>query len=211
MDEFESKKGSISRLLQGAKEGDEPSLELLFNRFRSRLIRWAHRELDPRKCRDFDADDIAIEAFHSFCLGLNDGKFPKLEERHGLQTLLATITIRKAINRIEMANAQKRGEGRIGGESVFDQFDTIASTGLTPEEQAILDDEIDYCINRLPENLRDIAQRLLLGYSASEIANELGCSTRSIQLKKKQIFHILTQENSPDGNNASYENGAGKR
>ena len=150
MNDFANRKGSVSKLIENAKEGDEPSLELLFKRFRSRLVSWAHRELDPVKCRAFDADDIAIEVFHSFCVGLSDGKFPNLQDRHGLQTLLATIAIRNAINRIEKANAQKRGAGKIGGESVFDQFDSIASAGLTPEEQAILDDEIDYCISQAP-------------------------------------------------------------
>ena len=193
MNDFTQKKGSVSRLIENAKEGDDPSLELLFKRFQSRLISWAYRELNPEKCREFDADDIAIEAFHSFCMGLIDGKFPELEDRHGLQTLLATIAIRKAINRIEQANAQKRGAGRIGGESVFDQFDSIAGTELTPEEQAILDDEIDYCISKLPLGLQDIARRLFIGYSNSEIAKELNCSTRSIQLKKKQIFQILRE------------------
>ena len=197
MNESTKKKGSVSRLIEHAKEGDEPSLELLFQRFRSRLTRWAYRELNPVKCREFDADDIAIEAFHSFCVGLSDGKFPNLEDRHGLQTLLATITIRRAINRIEQANAQKRGAGRIGGESAFDQFDCIASTGLTPDEQVILDDEIDYCITKLPGGLQDIARRLLIGYSASEIANDLNCSTRSIQLKAKQISQILREGSNP--------------
>ena len=197
MNKAANQKGSVSRLIEGAKEGDEPSLELLFKRFRSRLISWAYRELNPVKCREFDADDIAIEAFYSFCVRLSDGKFPNLEDRHGLQALLATITIRRAINRIEQANAQKRGAGKIGGESVFDQFDSVQSTGLTPEEQAILDDEIDYCITKLPVALQDIARRLLIGYSAREIANELNCSTRSIQLKTKKISQILREENNP--------------
>ena len=193
MNEFTKRKGSVSKLIENAKEGDEPSLELLFKRFHSRLVSWAYRELDPVKCPAFDADDIAIEAFHSFCIGLSNGKFPNLQDRHGLQTLLAIIAIRNAINRIERANAQKRGAGKIGGESVFDQFDSIASTGLTPEEQAILDDEIDYCITKLPVGLQDIARRLLMGYSASEIANELNYSTRSIQLKTKKISQIFRE------------------
>ncbi len=185
-------KGSVSRLIEQARTGDEPSLEQLFKRFYARLTHWAGRELDPRKCRAFDADDIAIDAFHSFYLGLTTNKFPDLDNRHGLQSLLATITIRKAINRIERANAQRRGAGKVVGESGFAEFDSFQSHGLTPDEQAILDDEIACHMDMLPENLRPIAQLLLLGYSTTEIAEEQNCSTRSIQIKRKKIAAILS-------------------
>ena len=194
-------KGSVTQLLEDARQGDETSLNRLFNRFYARLKKWAGRELDPAKCREFDADDIAIEAFHSFCKGILHGKFPKLGDRHSLQALLATITIRKAINKIDYANAQKRGEGRVRGESIFEStndsvennqgFESVKSEGLSPAEKVILDDQIEYYLGVLPENLKPTTQRLLLGFSPREIASEFKRSTRAIEIQRKRIFEIL--------------------
>jgi RNA polymerase sigma factor (sigma-70 family) len=190
-----NEKGSVSRLLETARSGDQPSLNALFNRFYARLIGWANRELHPAKCRAFDAEDIAVEAFHSFYLGMEQGKYPDIGDRRSLQSLLATITIRKAINRIEEANTVKRGGGKIAGESVFNEFDSLPGIDLNPAEQSIIDDEVEYCLNKIPEKLRDVLRLTIHGLSTSDIARELNCSTRSIQLKKMQISTILTEVN----------------
>ena len=193
-------KGSITRLIEKAKQGDEISLQALFKRFHLRMLQWAYRELDPTKCRDFDTDDIAMEAFHSFYLGIIDEKFPNLDDRHSVQALLATITIRKAINQIEKSNAKKRGAGNVRGESAFENmtdsgniqesFESVESEELSPDEQLILDDEIDHSLRLLPENLRETARQLLMGDTPREISKKQHRSTRMIEIQRKRIFDL---------------------
>ena len=74
-------KGSISRFIELSREGDQQGIATLYDRFQSQLISWANRKLDSAKCRAFDAEDVAIEAFHAFCLGIENGSFPEIENR----------------------------------------------------------------------------------------------------------------------------------
>lgn len=197
--------GSVSRLILAAKEGDAPSLELLFKRYWEKVVLWARKGLDESKCREFDADDVAIDVFQSFYEGFKGGNYPNLDSRDGLNALLATIAIKKAINRIEKANAQKRGGGQIRGESALVNQSNAAgiqnanipsiAKAITPDEKTILDDAIDYRLNSLqPPQLQLIAQRLIVGFSTAEIAKELNLTQRSIQLKIKAIARIWQED-----------------
>ena len=196
--------GSITDFIQMGKNNDEYSLHNLYLRFRSRMMGWASKELNPSQCRTFDAEDVVLDAYHSLCVGLRNGHYPHIENRYSLHGLLATLTIRKAIDRIKRENAAKRGNGQVRGESVFGNqgevgkdrsgWDDFEGTGITPSEKAIVDEEFDHRIKILPVKFREIAKKLLLGFTPREIAQELGCSIRSIELKRKRIFEIWKQE-----------------
>ena len=58
---------SISNYIRMGKKNEEYGLNKLFHRFRSKMIGWARKELNPAKCRAFDAEDMALEAYHSLC------------------------------------------------------------------------------------------------------------------------------------------------
>ena len=192
--------GSVSTWLRELCDGDETNFGKLFIRFRAFLLSCSQENLDKSRCRVFDAEDIAMEAFESFYQGFKRGKFPDLTNRHGLLALFATITMRKAINRINFECAAKRGGGDIQGESaiakVYDSYHTdlkeldLADLNPTPDEQAIMNDLITGGMNSLPRNLRDIAQKLIVGSTPKQIADELGCSKRTIELKRRRIHDI---------------------
>ena len=57
----------------------------------------AARRLPGHARRDFDEEDVALSAFHSFCDRVGRGQFPGSTDRNDLWRLLATITARKAI------------------------------------------------------------------------------------------------------------------
>ena len=195
---------SITEHIEMGKNNDDDSLHYLYLRFRSRMIGWANKELNSSQCRAFDAEDVVLEAYHRLCTGLVNGQYPYVENRYSFQSLLATLTIRRAIDRIKRENAAKRGNGYIHGESVFEnqgipgegpsRFDDLKGPGITPLEETIIDEEFNHRIKALPPQLKDIAQKLLRGFTPREIARSLGCSVRSIEIKRKQIFEIWKQD-----------------
>src|SRR5262245_13660924 len=67
--------GSISRLLEGLKAGDDAAAQALWERYCDRLVRLARRKLEARFRRVADEEDIALSAFNSLCLGGRRGRF----------------------------------------------------------------------------------------------------------------------------------------
>ena len=102
-----SEDDSISRWLDGLKAGDPADIERLWDRYFHRLVGLAAARLPGHARRDFDEEDVALSAFHSFCHRAADSQFPWLDDRNDLWRLLATITARKAISRIRQQTRQR--------------------------------------------------------------------------------------------------------
>ena len=110
---------SVTRWLRGVKAGDSADIERLWNRYFQRLVRLAGAKLPGHCRRAFDEEDVAISAFQSFCDRAGRGEFPQLNGRDDLWRLLAMLTVRKAAVTMRHQTRQKRGGGRVLGESAF--------------------------------------------------------------------------------------------
>src|SRR5262249_59982732 len=114
----------------------------------------------PRRAAD--EEDVALSAFDSFCRGAEQGRFPQLESRDDLWALLVVITARKAIDLRQREGRQKRGGGRVGGESVLDELlgDEDGAGGIgrvvgaepTPEFAAQVAEELGRLLALLPSD-----------------------------------------------------------
>src|SRR5262249_46343500 len=93
---------------------------------------------------------------------------------------------------------QKRGGGRIRGESIFNRLDD-STAGLgdvigrepTPEFAALVTEQVERLLHRLDgEGLRELALLKLEGYTNAEIAERLNCGLRTIERKLSRIRAI---------------------
>src|SRR6516162_1298201 len=100
---------SVTRWIEGLKSGDANDIERLWNRYFRRLMRLAGAKLPGHCRRAFDEEDVALSAFQSFCDRASRGQFPQLNDRDDLWRLLATITVRKALDTMRRQTRQKRG------------------------------------------------------------------------------------------------------
>ena len=114
-----SPEGSVSRLLEGFKAGDDAAVRSLWERYCDRLVRLARHKLRHTGRQVADEEDVALSAFHSLCLGAREGRFPALADRGGLWGLLVFITAQKAADQIAHERRKKRGGGRVRGESAL--------------------------------------------------------------------------------------------
>jgi RNA polymerase sigma factor (sigma-70 family) len=186
--------GSVTRLIQGFREGDGAAFASLHARYWPILVEIARRKLQGMPRRAADEEDVAQQAFWSFYRSVREGHLPNLASRHDLLAALTHVTACKAINQIERElGTLKRGKGRVRGESALDYLaglssvrpglQQVADTAILPDEEVLLRDCYDCYLNRLPESVREVARLHLAGLSNREIAEELDCVERTVERK----------------------------
>jgi DNA-directed RNA polymerase specialized sigma24 family protein len=193
---------SVSHWLDGLKAGDQADIERLWDRYFLKVVALARMKLPARTRREFDEEDVALSAFHSFCERAGRGEFPEVADRNDLWRLLSTITARKVTSSIRHRTRLKRGGGRVLGESAIfagdDEGGALVSQFLSrepsPEDAAAFTEGYNRLFDRLTNpTLRLIALRRLEGCSSEEIGAELDVSARTVD-RKLQLIRALWEE-----------------
>ncbi len=194
---------SVTLWIDGLRQGSEQSAQQLWERYFSRLVRVAGARLPRGVRRDFDEEDVALSAFGSLCKGVRGGRFPRLDDRGNLWSLLVVITARKARARLRAASAQKRGGGGVQGESAFTDADESGCPGIaqiigaepTPEFAAQVSEETERLLSLLPdEHMRKLALLKMEAYENKEAAEKLGCGLRTVERRLRLIRRIWQEE-----------------
>src|SRR5262245_53551094 len=106
--------GSVTQWIAEMRVGDaDLAHQEIWKRYFRRLTGLAELKLGSAPRGAEDEEDVALSALRSFFTGVADGRFPKLEDRHNLWSLLAKITACKAINQRNRQMALKRGGGAV--------------------------------------------------------------------------------------------------
>ncbi len=192
----------VTQWLAQLAQGDDLAIQHIWNHYYEQLIRLARKKLGDASRRVSDEEDVVLSAFDSFCRGAAAGRFPRLDDRHDLWKLLVTITARKAVAHLRRAHRQKRGGGAVRGESVFHGADdSQRASGIanvlgrepTPELALMVSQQCERLLECLVDpTLRKVALAKLEGYANEELAQQLGCSPRTIERKLAQIRQIWT-------------------
>jgi DNA-directed RNA polymerase specialized sigma24 family protein len=150
-----------------------------------------------------DEEDVVLSAFDSFCRNATAGRFPLLNDRDGLWKLLFAITERKVLDQVKFDKRQKRGGGKVRGESVFMRAndstalhfgDDVEGREPTPEFAAQVAEQVQLLLDDLNEEpLRDVALMKMEGFNNEEIAVKLDCSPRSVTRRLKVIRTIWSE------------------
>jgi DNA-directed RNA polymerase specialized sigma24 family protein len=193
--------GSITALVERVKAGDHEAVRLLWQRYYPRLVGLARKRLQAAPRRVADEEDAALSAFHSFCRRAEQGQFPDLKDRDDLWTLLAVLTARKAADLVKHVCRDKRGGGQVRGDSALRPadgdsgaagFDAVEGDGPTPEEAAILAEEVETLLARLRDPaLRQVAVWKLESYTNAEIAQRQSCSLATVERRLAIIRRLL--------------------
>lgn len=188
---------AITLWLKDLRRGDQSASQAIYDRYEQRLIRLAREKLGGAPRRAADEEDVVLSAFDSFFRGVEKNRFKKLDDRHDLWKLLVRITVCKCWDLIEHELRQKRGGGKVRGESAFDVpagsgpdtrgIEQVFDREPTPAEAAELADETERLLAVLPDELRQIALWKLEGYSAAEIADKLGWIKRRVERQIERI------------------------
>ncbi|NUQ64265.1 MAG: RNA polymerase subunit sigma-70 [Pirellulales bacterium] len=187
----------VTQWLHQLGQGDEQAAQRIWEMYFTRLVQVAKRKLEGMPLRSFDEEDVAISAMHSFCRGMQAGRFGRLEGSDDLWKLLVTITARKACAQRRRDFARKRGGGRVRGESIFigtgdaNEEDggiaEILGNEPTPEVANLVVENCRRLLDCLDEKSRQIALWTLEGYTPVEIADKLDCARRTVDRKLERI------------------------
>jgi DNA-directed RNA polymerase specialized sigma24 family protein len=195
--------GSITGWIAGMKAGDLAAAQPLWERYFARMVILARGRLrtSGRRGRDAasDEEDAALSAFDSLCEGLVRGQFPQLADRDDLWRLLVVITTRKVRAQTRRQLRQKRGGGNVQPACDVDEPDSdddllVRAVGSepTPEFAAMVAEEYRLLLDRLGDDvLRKVAVLRMEGFTTDAVADQLGCSRRTVARQLALIRRIL--------------------
>lgn len=191
---------SVTNWLRKLEEGHDQAAQQLWNVFFERLVQVAQHRLHASPRGIADAEDVALSAFASFCLGVQNQRFRELSDRNGLWSLLVSITLRKLMHMLRDQNRQKRGGNFRQIAQTNDSFDgpteieQIIAREPTPEMAAQLAEQYAQWMRALDsEELVRLTQWKLEGFTNNEIAAKCGLTARTIERKLNLVRKILTQ------------------
>jgi DNA-directed RNA polymerase specialized sigma24 family protein len=196
-----SSSGSVTTWVEQLRAGNRAAAQLLWERYFSRLVVLARGKLRGVRRRAADEEDVALSAFDSFYRGVEQGRFPQLDDRHNLWGLLVVITVRKAIDLRQRETRQKRGGGKVAGESALDGLPALEEGGAgieqvvgaepTPALAAQAADEVRRLLGILPtDEVRSVALLKLEGYTNAETADRLGCAEVTVERRLSLIRSV---------------------
>jgi RNA polymerase sigma factor (sigma-70 family) len=184
--------GSVTSLLDqvrsGSKAASDAATAAIVRRYLVQFSRLVKRQVAPRLKARVDAEDVALCTFHSFCVRLAGGQF-ELEGRDDFWHLLVQIATNKLRKQVAAHSTQKRDAIRDRGLTGADGFliDVLDRRTPTPEDAAIVAEEMACLLARLPADIRRIAVWKFEGFTNEEIAGKLDCTLRTVERKLSLI------------------------
>ena len=146
------------------------------------------------RARAYDEEDVANSVFFALCSGAERNRFPDIHNRDDLWRLLFAATNRKVIDHVRRNGREKRGGGKLRGESVFGKdvdergFDGFAGPEPSPEMLLEMDESFHRLLGLLRDDtLRQIALWRMEGFTNQEIADKLSVTERTIERKVRLI------------------------
>lgn len=194
---------SVTHWIEALRVGDEEAARRLWHRYFEQLVQLARRKLGSAPRRVVDEEDVALSVFRRLCDGAEQGRFEQLSDRNDLWRLMVAITINRAIDQRRHAIQQKRGGGKVRGESHFrgqtdslqpQGFDELMDTEPSPEVLHQIAEEHERLMSKLDDTLKQIAVWRLESRNNEEIAKLMGITSRSVRRKLERIREIWEEE-----------------
>ncbi len=191
---------SITRWIDGLRNGDDAAVSKIWEAFFQRLTNIARQRLQAANRSVSDEEDIVLSAFKSFFAGIRKGRFPQLNDREDLWRLLFVITSRKVADQFAFQRREKRDARREVARPEFDADDSdhyddlFISNEPSPEFTAECADQLQSLLARLEhEDLQRIAILKMEGFTNQEIATQTDRGLTTIERKLRTIREIWSQ------------------
>lgn len=195
---------SETRWLNLLKVGNRDAAQVIWDRYFRLLVSCARQRLGATPRRAADEEDVALSAFASFCRGVERGRFPRMQDRSDLRSVLLLLVSRKAAHQVRHERCDKRGGGNVHVEADLPRHsedDEVLSYLIdsepSPDLAVQIADECNRLLDKLSEELRTIALWLVEGYTIAEIAKKMDRSERTVARKIAEIRDLWSQEGLP--------------
>jgi RNA polymerase sigma factor (sigma-70 family) len=196
--------GSVTRWIAQLKGADQTAAQRLWEKYFGQLVARARHKLAGAPRRAADEADVVQSAFASFFQAAQNGRFPRLHDRHDLWQLLVLITDRKACDLANRERRQRRGGGKVFAEADLgggqdsarpSPLGQLISEEPSPEFAALAAEEYRRLLDLLGDaDLQHLAVLKMEGYTVEEIAARLGRVPRTVKRRLHMIRQIWDQE-----------------
>lgn len=175
--------GVSANVIEPGWNGDQHAAEELVHRYTERLLALVRSRLSAKLSGRIDAEDVVQSAFRSFFrVNASANQTGRLGD--DLWHLLAAITVRKVHRQVERhVDAERRSVDRESPISVMANLSPdILARGPSPEEEAIVIDELRHAMTRMLPLHRQMVELTLQGYSSAQVAALTKRSERLVRL-----------------------------
>ncbi len=193
---------TFETFLARLRQGDDPAVGLLCERFAAHLCALARRRLDARLRGKVDPEDVVNSALRSLCLRLRDGQFA-VDDWDSLCGLLVTITLRKCgrwRDYFLTAGRNVARETALGSKEGPSGFEPAAHVEQ-PGEELLLEETIREMTRGLDEQQCRFVQLAIDGHTVSEISRQCGQDYlrvwRTLQLVRQRLERLRHQGDEP--------------
>ena len=175
---------SFADLMARLRKGENQAAAQVFNRFASRLVALARKQLDPQMLQKVDPEDVMQSVFRSFFVRNAAGQLGEFETWDNLWGMLVIMTQRKCGRRIDYFRAARRDvqlevRGQLSEEQSRSDW-CISDNEPTPPEAAMLTETVERLMSSLQGRHREILALSLQGYTAPEVSTQVGCTERTV-------------------------------
>lgn len=187
------------KLLNRWKDGDQQAATEIFEQYMNRLIGLARNRLSSKMAQRVDPEDVVQSAYRSFFRRASDDQY-SFERSSDLWRLLAAITVKKVHGQVEHHTAQKRsfhreeasGSGDDDG-GFFGVHPEVVSREPSPVEALTVVEELELLMKSLSPEHGQILELRLQEQTIEEIAENVGCSERTVRRVLDRVREKLTQ------------------
>lgn len=158
-----------TELLADYLNGNDAAATEIFDRYTTRLIALTQAQLSPMLQARFDPADVVQSAYRSFFRKAKSAEV-SLKRNGDLWRTLAAFVLNKARSRVEMELARMRDPRRESSDFVWHN---AMETGATPEEAAMLTEQLVSLMQGLKIRDRRILELRLRGETVDAIVTEL--------------------------------------
>ncbi len=179
-------------LLDAWRAGNESAAQVLYQRYMVRLTALARSRLSRKLARRLDPDDIVLSAWRSFFVAVKSGRV-FVPDDDNLWPLLVTLTVRKLSRQAARHSSQRRTIERDVSQDEQLDWRQLLSSEPSPEEAAMVVDEVELLLSQLEPSDREVLSRRLQGEQQVEIAAALRCSERTVRRSLQRIRETFLQ------------------
>jgi RNA polymerase sigma factor (sigma-70 family) len=172
------------------------AFEEIFSRYVRRLTNLASRQFDSTIRFQADPEGVVQSVYRSFFA--RDLTTYKLENWESLWKLLAFITLRKCYKKrtkVRKSPIMPPGVLRYSEGELSDSSEWIEAIDQqpTPAQAAALTETVSQLFSELKPREREMAEALLQGYTAVEIAARFDCSNRTVRRLRQHLRETLEE------------------
>jgi RNA polymerase sigma factor (sigma-70 family) len=177
-------------LIQGLRAGDRHATQAFWDQYGGLLQAVAEKHLTGGLRRRVGPEDVVQSACRTFLRRAKGGEF-RLDDSEGLWRLLCAITLTKIREQARFHLRKKRGLNQeapldVGPGQSGSAF-PLEAPGPTPAEAAEFSDQFQQLLAEMDEEERAIVDLKLQEFTHEEVAEQLGCSERTVRRVLKRV------------------------